>query len=80
MKKGTVLAVVATLMLSGCGASSPWQGAGALYMFRDGKIKCVDVDSVTFSSSRHTRYVVEGKKYSVAIALEYKPNKQCDKK
>ena len=72
--------ILSALLLVGCGDSSPWQDAGALYIFSDGKIKCVDVESVTFVAARNTDYVVKGKKYNVAIALEYQPNNQCNKK
>jgi len=77
-KKTTWLAVCLTALLVASGCSSPVQGSGALYLTDKDKIKCINVDSVTFWGSRYTTYTVDGKDFSTQSALEYFPNILCN--
>jgi hypothetical protein len=54
-----LLTIVLAALCSGC-LDSPFQGGGSLYLAKKGVIKCVDAESVTFVSSRHTEYEVKG--------------------
>lgn len=60
----------------GCG--SPWQGNGALYYAEMGEIKCVDVESVTFFSSRTTKFTASGVKKQTDAALDYYSGLTCE--
>jgi len=70
--------LIALLCLQGCGSASPWQGAGALYIAEKGKIVCKDVESVTFVSSRSTKYKVNGQLFETEASLDYYGGQKCE--
>lgn len=70
-----LLSLMGLILLSGC--DSPWQGSGALYIAKKGVIECVQVDAVTFISTRITEYTINGIDYTTHAALDYYANEQC---
>ena len=78
LKKNRKLLATLLSVLLCVGCSSPWQGAGSLYIAEKGSIKCYDVDSVAFVSSRYTTYKIQGKDYSTGGALDYYAGQKCE--
>jgi hypothetical protein len=77
-KKSLIGLSLLTVWLGGCGSASPWQGAGALYIFDHGVSRCVNVTEVTFNSSNSTDYVAQdGRKYLAREPVAYYAGEQC---
>lgn len=70
--------LIAFLCVIAYGCGSPWQGNGALYYAEMGEIKCVDAESVTFVSSRTTKFTVSGVKKQTGAALDYYSGLTCE--
>ena len=77
IKNNKLLIVLLSVLLC-VGCSSPWQGAGALYVAEKGNIICYEVDSVEFVGSRYTTYKIQGKGYSTESALDYYAGQKCE--
>lgn len=77
INRSSSLAIGFCLLLT-IGCSSPWQGAGSLYLSEKGEIKCISVDSVTFYTNRYNTYKVSGREYVAQVVLEYYPGQKCN--
>lgn len=77
-KTALLLAVGWSALLAGCGSASPWQGAGALYIFDHGVLRCVNVRSVSFIASRWTIYTdKDGREFSASEPVAYYAAEEC---
>lgn len=64
--------------LGGCGAASPWQGAGALYIYDHGVSRCVNVKEITFNAAHSTDYVdIDGRQYLAREPVAYYAGEKC---
>jgi hypothetical protein len=73
----TLLALMLACVLSACGDSSPWKGPGALWLHERGAARCVNVQSITFVSSRWVRYVEFGETKETGVPLDYRRGETC---
>ena len=74
----TIITAISVLALTACGDASPFKGAGALYVQSKGVISCVEVDSVSFYTSRSTAYIVNNQKFEAQAANEFYAGGKCD--
>lgn len=72
-----LLALTIECLLVACGDANPRQGPGALWLHERDKVRCVDVQSITFVASRWVRYVEAGETKETGVPLDYRRGETC---
>jgi len=77
-KKSLIGLSLLSVGLVGCELASPWQGAGALYIYDHGVSRCVNVKEVAFNASRSTDYIdLDGIQYLAREPVAYYAGEKC---